>query len=343
MVWPIRLQERFEEITFLDARDSRHAQSHEHLPRSWRHDIRLDSYFRRGLNNRCGLWYGRVAMNDRSASRRASPAVLVVFVFLFAACARVTPCPKVASSFGTVIVMNAGAEPRARLAYKPIRPFDSYVFRVVKRTASDGSEDSASNYEATLAITPREDFCFDVSLEKQNYFYQSRRSYGAFTRSATGRSIADIRGVLPADKLDYALGQMVETQLEEFPVVLPTEPVGLGAHWTYSRPFAKHGFRFEQRIDYTLEAQEGDRLTLGMVFVSLAKPQTYHGPSAAAIQPLESFLEEGRGRIEVNLGAPLPSGAFHVDLTHTVERTWTKQPPATTKGSMEMTLELRED
>ncbi len=116
---------------------------------------------------------------------------------------------------------------------------------------------------------------------------------GDFDVPAALERSRELKGVL--DGLREAFPQLT--------VPLPEEPVGVGARWSVATTVRRpDGTSIDQTKRYTLEAREGDELTLRFEITQTAGPQATRGAGVR----LESLAATGEGRVRVRLDEMFP-------------------------------------
>lgn len=86
-------------------------------------------------------------------------------------------------------------------------------------------------------------------------------------------------------------------------VVLPAEPVGLGARWESRKELTLYGFKVQQVDSYTLVERVGDEIKLSVVVTQNALPQTVDFPDDEISISVEQMRANANGEIILNLNA----------------------------------------
>lgn len=86
-------------------------------------------------------------------------------------------------------------------------------------------------------------------------------------------------------------------------VVLPAEPVGLGARWEARKELMLFGFKVQQVDSYTLIERVGDEIKLNVTVTQHALPQTVDFPEEGLSIAVEQMVANARGEIILNLNA----------------------------------------
>jgi hypothetical protein len=86
-------------------------------------------------------------------------------------------------------------------------------------------------------------------------------------------------------------------------VVLPAEAVGLGARWESRKELTLFGFKVQQVDSYTLVERVGDEIKLNVVVTQNALPQMLDFPDDDLSISVEQMLANANGEIILNLNA----------------------------------------
>ena len=86
-------------------------------------------------------------------------------------------------------------------------------------------------------------------------------------------------------------------------VVLPAEPVGLGARWEARKELELYGFAVQQVDTYTLVERVGDEIKLNVSVTQNAVPQTLEFPEDGLAISVEQMTANANGEIILNLRA----------------------------------------
>lgn len=92
-------------------------------------------------------------------------------------------------------------------------------------------------------------------------------------------------------------------------VVLPAQPVGLGARWEARKELQLYGFTVQQVDSYTLVERVGDEIKLNVSVTQNALPQKVDFPEEGLSIAVEQMTANAGGEIILNLNA-LESDAF---------------------------------
>ncbi len=250
---------------------------------------------------------------------------------------------QVAAGEDAVALVSAGAEPHAALRYAPeagavfpveltmdlqvamqlgvqaIDPSKLPTMRVAMNVTPGATEGGITTYDFTVTSSTREDLesasarllkAMDTAVEGM--------------KDATGTLSYDDRGRLT--KADYGLPEVPTPKLRpslagfqqsfsQLFVVLPEEPVGVGATWTSTTHFELSGVPIAQTTTYTLTSRAGDELTIGVSFDQAATGDVAP-PGGVALEGTR-FGGRGTGSVTVGLSTPFPAQASAASRTRT--------------------------
>jgi len=99
------------------------------------------------------------------------------------------------------------------------------------------------------------------------------------------------------------LRMIVNTRETLTRVLLPEEPVGLGARWESRRQIKAYGFDIQQVNTYTLVDRAGDEIMLNVTVQQLALPQSVEFPEEGIEISVESMAAQADGQIILDLAA----------------------------------------
>ena len=86
-------------------------------------------------------------------------------------------------------------------------------------------------------------------------------------------------------------------------VLLPAEPVGVGARWEARKDLVLYGFKVNQVDTYTLAEKVGDELKLDVQVQQSAVPQTITFEEEGVELTVKSFKMNASGQVIANLNA----------------------------------------
>jgi hypothetical protein len=230
-----------------------------------------------------------------------------------------------------VLLLDAGAEPRAPLRYK-----------IAEGTTTKSNMDftiatlATTNDAAALSIVPgvrlhivsgpamltEKGMKFEVNIAKAEAavpqgldpeLADELRQSAAILDDVGGTVEMNDRGVaLSAELNDKAkspdlpvrlLMMIVNARSTLSRVVLPAEPVGLGARWESRKELTLYGFKVQQVDSYTLIERVGDEIKLNVVVTQNALPQTVDFPEDEVSISVEQMVANATGEIILNLNA----------------------------------------
>lgn len=84
-------------------------------------------------------------------------------------------------------------------------------------------------------------------------------------------------------------------------IVLPAQPVGIGARWEASKQLSLYGFKISQSDTYTLTEKSGDEITLSVQVQQTAPKQTVTFEEEGVELTLDSLSMNGTGTVVLNL------------------------------------------
>lgn len=101
----------------------------------------------------------------------------------------------------------------------------------------------------------------------------------------------------------------MQKSLTQLSMLLPTEPVGVGARWVARQTLLVRGIAVEQSINYQLDSRDGDVLVIQSNAAQTAHDATMQlpglPPSARIV--VDALESTGSGQAEVNLTALVPT------------------------------------
>ncbi len=99
------------------------------------------------------------------------------------------------------------------------------------------------------------------------------------------------------------LRMIVNTRSTLTRVLLPEEPVGLGARWETRKELTTYGFKVQQVDTYTLVDRVGDEIMLNISVQQLGSPQRLEFPEEGIEISVESMSANASGQIILSLNA----------------------------------------
>jgi hypothetical protein len=230
------------------------------------------------------------------------------------------------------LVLDAGQEPRESLRYKIAHGTTTTAmmeFGIASLTATDRA--------AQLAVTPgvrlhvvsgptlegkRGSTRFDVRIIKAEAIVPEGidpKVAMDLNRSASvlnnvgGWVEVDDRGIIQRTELNHAakrsdvpirlLAMIINARTSLSRVILPAEPIGVGARWEARKELVLYGFEVSQVDTYTLTEKVGDELKLNVQMQQTALPQTITFEEEGIELAVESFKMNAAGEVIANLNA----------------------------------------
>ena len=230
-----------------------------------------------------------------------------------------------------VVLLDAGAEPRAPLRYK-----------IADGTTTKSNMDftiatlATTSDKAALSVVPgvrlhivsgpamatENGVKFEVNIAKAEAAVpegldpkvaEELRQSASILDDAGGTVEMDDRGLtLAAELNDKAkspdiplrlLTMIVNARTTLSRVVLPAAPVGLGARWEARKEITLYGFKIQQVDTYTLVEKVGDEIKLNVTVTQNALPQSVEFPDEEVSIAVEQMNAYARGEIILNLNA----------------------------------------
>ena len=238
-----------------------------------------------------------------------------------------TPAP----SGDPVLLLEAGTEPRAPLRYKiaegTITKSNMDFTMATLATTDDAAALSVVpgvrlHIVSGPAMATDDGVKFEVNVAKAEAAVpqgldpevaEELRQSAAVLDDVGGTVEMDHRGMtLGAELNDRAkspdiplrlLIMIVNARTTLSRVVLPAEPVGLGARWEARKEIELYGFKVEQVDSYTLVERVGDEIKLNVTVTQNALPQTVDFPEDGLAISVEEMTANANGEIILNLNA----------------------------------------
>jgi hypothetical protein len=123
----------------------------------------------------------------------------------------------------------------------------------------------------------------------------------------------DDRGIIQRTELNHAakrsdvpirlLAMIINARTSLSRVILPAEPIGVGARWEARKDLVLYGFEVSQVDTYTLTEKVGDELKLNVQMQQTALPQTITFEEEGIELTVESFKMNAAGEVIANLNA----------------------------------------
>lgn len=242
-----------------------------------------------------------------------------------------TKTAKDAASSDPVLLLHPGQEPRAALRYD-IAPGTTATSNMdfglaALATTRAGSELAVVpgvrlHISSGPAIESKNGTRFDVRITKAEALIpegidptiaQDLNQGAAVLNNVGGWVEIDDRGIIQASELNEAakradvpvrlLVMIVNARTSLSRVILPAEPVGLGARWEAQKELLLYGFRISQVDTYTLVEKVGNEMKLDIAVQQTALPQTVTFDQEGVALTVESYSMNASGQIIANLNA----------------------------------------
>ena len=242
-----------------------------------------------------------------------------------------TRTAKPAKDDDPVALLEAGEEPREPLRYK-IAPGTTTTSNIDfglawLATSRRGAELSVVpgvrlHVVSGPAITSKKGTRFDVRIVKSEALVPMGVSpeiarelnQGAAVLDNVGGWVeVDDRGIVQASELNERakrpdvpvrlLVMIINARTTLSRVVLPAEPVGVGARWEARKELVLYGFKVSQVDTYTLAERDGDELKISVETRQTALPQTVAFEEEGMDLSVDSYSMQARGEIIANLAA----------------------------------------
>jgi hypothetical protein len=232
-----------------------------------------------------------------------------------------------------VLLLEAGEEPRAPLRY--MVQDGSVTTSTMELTTSSMTTTTSAGAEVTKTPGLRfvvssgpaiklesGDARFDVRIvraeaiippgadpEVESDFNRS----AALLKDVGGWIEVDDRGIVQRSELNQSaqnanvpkrlLMTIVHARTSLARVILPAEPVGIGASWEARKELKVYGFEMQQVDKYTLTDKVGDEVKLNVEIVQTAPKQTLTFVEEGVEYALQSLSMSAEGNVILNLNA----------------------------------------
>jgi len=230
-----------------------------------------------------------------------------------------------------VLLLDAGAEPRAALRYKisngTITKSNMDFTMATLATTSDAAALSVVpgvrlHIVSGPTMATDDGIKFEVNIVKAEAAVpqgvdpkvaEDLRTSAAILDDVGGTVEIDDRGVMISTELNdkakspdlpvRLLMMIVNARTTLSRVVLPGEAVGLGARWEARKEIELYGFKVSQVDTYTLVERVGDEIKLNVTVTQNALPQTVEFPDDGLAISVEQMTANAGGEIILNLNA----------------------------------------
>lgn len=242
-----------------------------------------------------------------------------------------------------VTVLEAGAEPRTPLRYKitdgtVTKSNMDFRLATLAQTADAAALSVVPGVRLHIVSGPtmrtEAGIEFGVNIKKAEAMVpegldeetaEALRESASILDRVGGTVVINDRGLIQSTKLNEQaknpnlplrlLVMIVNARTTLSRVVLPAEPVGLGARWESSKEVILYGFKIHQVDTYTLVEKVGDEIKLNVAVTQNALPQTLDFPDDGVSISVESMTANASGEIILNLNALESDAAAAGDST----------------------------
>jgi len=232
-----------------------------------------------------------------------------------------------------VLVLEAGEEPRALLRYT----IEDGTITTSTMELSTSSMATTTTTGAKIAIPPSLRIVvssgpaikvesgytrFDIRIVNAEAIMppgvdpeveRDLNRSAALLKKVSGWMEVDDRGIVQRSNLSQAeknsevparlLMTIVNARTSLARVILPAEPVGLGARWEARKKLKVYGFEMQQVDQYTLTDKIGDEVKISIDIVQTAPKQTLTFKEEGVEFALESLSMSTQGDVILNLNA----------------------------------------
>jgi hypothetical protein len=258
--------------------------------------------------------------------------ILVSALLVLASCKKDESSATAAdASADPVLLLDAGAEPRAPLRYKiadgtTTKSNMDFTIATLATTADAAALSVVPGVRLHIVSGPAmatdRGVKFEVNITKAEAAVpegidpkvaEELRQSAAILDDVGGTVEMNDRGIMLATELNdkakspdlplRLLMMIVNARTTLSRVVLPAEPVGLGARWEARKELTLYGFKVQQVDSYTLVERVGDEIKLNVTVTQNALPQTVDFPEDGVSIAVEQMVANARGEIILNLNA----------------------------------------
>ena len=232
-----------------------------------------------------------------------------------------------------VALLEAGAEPRAPLRYMikdgttTTSTMDVSTAAMTTTTTGGEAISKAPGIRVVISSGPavrldNGNVRFDVGIVNaeavlppgvaEDVAKDLNRS-AARLKKLSGWLEVDDRGIVQDSSLEHAekdsqvparmLMTVVNARTSFARVMLPAEPIGIGAQWETKKEITMFGFRLEQVDRFTLTEKVGDEIKLSVDIVQNAPKQTLTFEEEGVELALQSLSMSAQGEVVLNLNA----------------------------------------
>jgi hypothetical protein len=257
--------------------------------------------------------------------------ILVSVLLAWTGCKKDESSTTVVGGGDPVLLLEAGAEPRAQLRYKiadgTITKSNMDFTMATLATTDDAAALSVVpgvrlHIVSGPAMQTEQGVKFEVNIAKAEAavpqgldpeLAEDLRQSAAILDDVGGTVEMDNRGIMLAAELNdrakspevpvRLLTMIVNARTTLSRVVLPAEAVGLGARWEARKELELYGFKVQQVDSYTLVERVGDEVKLSVTVTQNALPQTVDFPDDGLSISVQQMTANANGEIILNLNA----------------------------------------
>jgi len=298
---------------------------------------------------------------------------LVRSLILLSALLVLTSCKKDGSSATAadanadpVLLLEAGAEPQSPLRYKiadgtTTKSNMDFTIATLATTSESAALSVVPGVRLHIVSGPAmasdNGIKFEVNIAKAEAAVpqgidpkvaEELRQSAAILDDVGGTVEMNDRGIMLATELNdkakspdiplRLLMMIVNARTTLSRVVLPAEPVGLGARWEARKELTLYGFKVQQVDSYTLVERVGDEIKLNVTVTQNALPQSVDFPEEGISIAVEQMVANAGGEIILNLNALESDAAATGDATDKLTVTG---PEGTEKVEVNEAFEIR--
>ncbi|MBW2161001.1 MAG: hypothetical protein JRD92_14155 [Deltaproteobacteria bacterium] len=265
-----------------------------------------------------------------------------------------------------VLLLDAGAEPQAPLRYKiadgtTTKSNMDFTIATLATTAESAALSVVPGVRLHIvsgpAMATENGVKFEVNIAKAEAavpqgvdpkLAEELRQSAAILDDVGGTVEMNDRGISLSTQLNdkakspdlplRLLMMIVNARTTLSRVVLPAEPVGLGARWEARKELTLYGFKVQQVDSYTLVERVGDEIKLNVTVTQNALPQSVDFPEDGVSIAVEQMVANARGEIILNLNALESDAAAAGEATDKLTVTG---PEGTEKVEVNEAFEIR--
>lgn len=298
---------------------------------------------------------------------------LVRSLVLLSALLVLTSCKKDGSSTTAadantdpVLLLEAGVEPRSPLRYKiadgtTTKSNMDFTIATLATTAETAALAVVPGVRLHIvsgpSMTTENGVKFEVNIAKAEAAIprgvdpkvaEELRQSAAILDDVGGTVEMNDRGIALATQLNdkaknpdlpvRLLMMIVNARTTLSRVVLPAEPVGLGARWEARKELTLYGFKVQQVDSYTLVERVGDEIKLNVTVTQNAIPQSLDFSEEGISIAVDQMVANARGEIILNLNALESDAAATGEATDQLTVTG---PEGTEKVEVDEAFEIR--